>query len=175
MEAPSRREESQRSGRRSPGRPAPGIVLVLRRVTRSELGTAVVEMAAILPLFILLVFGVLDFGRAMNYFNDATHMANEGARWAVVNSNPGGSRQTLQDYIKSQGDTSEMQGNSTACIDFPDGVADVGHPVEVKVKTTFNWLPYFGNALGFGTTTMTGRAVMRLEQKPTNYSPDVGC
>jgi len=158
-------------------RPASGIGLFHRILwrARGQAGTAVVEMAAVLPLLILLVLGVLDFGRAMNYFNNATHLANEGARFAVVNSNPGAPSQSLQSYILAQGDTNEMRSNSTVCIRFPDGTGAIQHPVEVKVKTDFNWLPFFGNYLSFSNVTLTGSAVMRLEQNPTNYSPDGSC
>jgi len=58
-------------------------------------GTALVEFALILPILLLILFGLLDFAKAFNYWNDQTHLAAEGARWAVVNSNPGGG-QTLQ-------------------------------------------------------------------------------
>ena len=50
-----------------------------------EAGTAVVEFALIVPLLLLIVFGILDFGRALNYLNDSTQLARAGARWAIVN------------------------------------------------------------------------------------------
>jgi Flp pilus assembly protein TadG len=135
-------------------------------------GAAAVEFAVVLPVLLLMVFGILDFSRAMNYDNDATHLANEGARWAVVNANPGSG--TLQSYIKSQGVTSELQNNSTVCISFPNGTPKVGDPVSVTVAVKFTWLPFIDKAVGSpGSTTMTGKAVMRLEQLPTNYS--AGC
>jgi hypothetical protein len=35
---------------------------------------------------------MVDFGKAFNYWNDETHLANEAVRYAVVNKNPlGGS------------------------------------------------------------------------------------
>ena len=55
----------------------------------SEAGVALVEFALVLPLLLLLLFGMLDFGKAFNYWIDETHLANEGARWAGVNKNPG--------------------------------------------------------------------------------------
>jgi hypothetical protein len=63
-----------------------------------------------------------------------------------------------------------MKTNSSVSISFPGGTSNPGDPVEVDVQTKFNWLSYFGNVLGFTQTTMTGKAVMRLEQKPTNYA-----
>src|SRR5215211_6519497 len=51
-----------------------------------EAGVALVEFALILPFLLLLVFGITDFGRAFFLRNDMTHLANETARYAVVNS-----------------------------------------------------------------------------------------
>jgi hypothetical protein len=142
----------------------------LRLITslRDRHGTAVVEMALVLPILIALAFGIGDFGVAVNRKNDATHLANLGARLAVVNSNPGaGSGQTLQQYILAQGDTASLRDplKTKVCIVFL-GTAAVGQPVEVDVKTTFTWLPYFVKSLGFTTASLAGKAVMRLEQNP---------
>jgi Flp pilus assembly protein TadG len=147
-----------------------------RESWRSEPGTAVVEFAVVLPLLLLIVFGILDFGRALNYTNDATHLASEGARWAVVDSNPGEPSQTLQQYILSQGDTSEMTRGTTVCVSFPDGSApQAGDPVEVTVAVKFDWMPYLSNSVfgGSPNSTFTGKAVMRLERPPSSYG--TGC
>jgi Flp pilus assembly protein TadG len=144
----------------------------LRRVLpflRGRSGAAAVEFAVVLPVLLLFVFGILDFGRALNYDNDATHLANEGARFAAVNTNPGGG--SLASWIKSQGDTSEMRGDSTVCVSFPTNIVtgtsmQVGDPVQVTVAVNFPWVPYLKRFLG-ASTTMTGKAIMRLEQPPT--------
>ena len=47
-------------------------------------GQALVEMAIILPLLLLLVMGIFEFGRAMYIKNTLTHAARAGARAAVV-------------------------------------------------------------------------------------------
>ena len=154
-------------------RRAASVLCTVVAFARRRNGSAAVEFAVVLPVLLLMVFGILDFGRAMNYDNDATHLANEGARWAVVNANPGGSG-SLQSYIKSQGDTAELQNNSTVCISFPNGTSKIGDPVSVTVAVNFTWLPFIDKAVGSpGSTTMTGKAVMRLEQPPTNYG--AGC
>ena len=46
------------------------------------------EFALIVPVFLLIVAGMLGFGRALFYWIDANHLANETARWAVVDRNP---------------------------------------------------------------------------------------
>jgi Flp pilus assembly protein TadG len=143
---------------------------------RGESGTAVVEFAIVLPILLLVVFGIIDFGRALNYTNDATHIASEGARWAVVDSNPGAPSQTLQQYLVDQANSPEMLDNATVCVNFPNGGAPVaGDPVEVTVAVNFNWVPYLSQKLfgGSPSTTFTGKAVMRLERTPSSYG--TGC
>src|SRR5262249_11331792 len=61
-----------------------------RRLVRSERGTAVVEFALVAPLLFLLVFGIIEFGRILNAYNQLTQLAGQGARAAAVNRNPDG-------------------------------------------------------------------------------------
>lgn len=46
------------------------------------------EFALVAPLLLLLAFGIVDFGRAMYYQNEITNAAREGARIAILASNP---------------------------------------------------------------------------------------
>jgi Flp pilus assembly protein TadG len=151
---------------------------------RDESGVALVEFALVLPLLLLLLFGMLDFGKAFNYWIDETHLANETARWAVVNNNPGSG--TLQAWALSQADTAELQNGGTSsvptkaqvCISFPTNSQTgtsglVGDPVTVTVSVGYNWLPFVGNRISSTSVTVVGDATMRLEAVPTNYS--AGC
>ena len=49
------------------------------RLSHEERGVALVEFALVAPILLVLLFGMLDFGRVFNYWIDATHLANEGA------------------------------------------------------------------------------------------------
>ena len=145
----------------------------------SESGVALVEFALVLPLLLILLFAMLDFGKAFNYWIDETHLANEGARWAVVDKNPGSG--SLQQYIQQQADTPELRNGGTSsvaapvrvCISFPNGTAEVGDPVHVTASVTYNWLPFLGSRVGIAQTTITGSSTMRLEARPTVYG--AGC
>jgi len=151
----------------------------LLHMLRREEGTALVEFALILPILALLLFAMLDFGKAFNYWIDETHLANEGARWAVVNKNPGGG--SLQQYILSHATTAELRNGGTAsianpaqvCITFPNGTSNVGDPVRVTVSATYHWLAFLGSRIGITQTAIAGSSNMRLEALPTNYS--AGC
>ncbi|MDA8394020.1 MAG: pilus assembly protein [Candidatus Dormibacteraeota bacterium] len=54
----------------------------------ASIGQSAVEFALVAPLLFLLLFGIVDFGRAMFYQNEVTNAAREGARIAILASNP---------------------------------------------------------------------------------------
>jgi Flp pilus assembly protein TadG len=162
--------------------PHPSIATSPRRhavCARSERGTALVELALALPVLLLVLFGVIHLGKGVNYWIDGTHMANEAARFAAVDKNPGGG--TLQAYVLGQADTNELKNGGTSavkspaqvCIDFPNGTSNVGDPVRATVKVTYNWLPLLQKATKVASTAITSTATMRLEATPSHYS--AGC
>ena len=51
---------------------------------RDQEGAAAVEFALLLPLLVLLLFGMIEFGLAFNTRIQATNAAREAARQAVV-------------------------------------------------------------------------------------------
>ena len=55
-----------------------------KRFLRSSRGANAVEFALIAPVFILILMGIIDFGRIFNAYITITHAAREGARWAAV-------------------------------------------------------------------------------------------
>lgn len=149
-----------------------------RRRKDGERGVALVEFALILPALVLLVFGLMDFGKAINYWLDANHLANEGARWVVVKKDLG---EPLDTFLRKQADTTELRNGGTdsvpSPIDFtlcyPDGVADTGNRVRVEATVEYNWLPVLG--LNVASSTLTGSATMRLEQMDVDtLHPEIG-
>jgi Flp pilus assembly protein TadG len=71
----------------------------LRARLREDRGQALVEVALVLPILLLILFGITQFALALNSANDQTHIANEIARYATVNENPGGA-ESLQAWGK---------------------------------------------------------------------------
>jgi Flp pilus assembly protein TadG len=163
----------------------------LRRVTvRSRLvllagerGVALVEFALVLPLLLVLLLGMIDVGKAVNYWNDETHLANEAARYAAVNKNPG-PQSTLNQSILNQADTTELKNGGTTsipapqtiCIWFPNNTntADdpardhgVGDPVQVVVTAQYHWLGYLVGKGLLPSSTLRATSTMRLEQNYT--------
>ncbi len=56
----------------------------MRQPGSREGGAAAVELALVLPILLLLVFGIVDFGRALNLQITLTQAAREGVRPAAL-------------------------------------------------------------------------------------------
>ncbi len=60
------------------------MVSKLIRKARTEDGQAVVELAFVLPIVLLILFAIVDFGLALNQQNSDTDIANLAARQVSV-------------------------------------------------------------------------------------------
>ncbi|MBA3430480.1 MAG: pilus assembly protein [Actinobacteria bacterium] len=61
----------------------------MRQQTASVRGQTLVEFALILPIFILLLVGIFDVGRAVYAYNTINNAAREAVRVGIVNQNTG--------------------------------------------------------------------------------------
>lgn len=144
-----------------------------------ETGTAMVEFALVLPVLLLILIGIMDFGKAFNYWDDGQQLANEGARLAAVGYKP--TSGTLAQYILQRASTKELKlgssegtGPAQVCVSFPDGQL-VGNRAVVTVDTPYQFLPYLGNevaAFKNRTFRLQSQATMRVE---TVTSGIAGC
>jgi Flp pilus assembly pilin Flp len=159
---------------------------IFRDFYNDERGQGVTELALVIPLLVVVLLAVFDFGRAVFYWNDENHVANLGARYAAVGGGwpaCGGPAPpaTLALFVACEagGDTnnnltsSNGTGNgvkSGVCVKVtaPSGTTTVGSPVTVTVSAVYNYLPFPGldgkNSLIGLTSKITGTATMMLEQ-----------
>ena len=153
---------------------APAVAPASVRRSR-EGGQALVEFALIVPLFLFIVVGIIQFGIALNYWLDLQRLANQGARYAVVDhgwencdktkQGTGTCPTTLRDYLKQ---VRTSGGNTVqAKVTFESTPPAVGQSVTVQVASCFRLLAI----LDMAAITLRGRATMRIEQPPTNYDP----
>lgn len=61
----------------------------LRKVRRREEAQSLVEFALIVPMLLILVFGVIDFGMGLRAYISVAAATREGARYATVGNPPG--------------------------------------------------------------------------------------
>jgi Flp pilus assembly protein TadG len=163
----------------------PEIFRLRRLPLRDERGVALVEFALVLPLVLVLLLGMIDVGKAVNYWNDETHLANEAARYAAVDNSPTKNSdgtptaRSLNAAILGQADTTELKNGGTTsiptgqtiCIWFPNKHTPVqpsdytaGQPVQVVVTTKYFWLGYLVGKGLLPSSTLTATSTMRLEQ-----------
>ena len=161
------------------------VTTTLRHGKRED-GQAMVEFAIILFPLLLLVAGIIQFGIGLNFWLDEQRIANQGARWAVVNSWPGCARTAaagsctaapactvspptntaLVNYLKCQAISQGLRNSVVVSICYPDDgdsatqIGTTGTPVRVNLQAPFKFLPI----VGLGTITLRGQATMRLEQ-----------
>jgi hypothetical protein len=142
-----------------------------RRLAGDEAGVVAVEFALTLPLILIVLFAIIEFGQVFNNLNDVNQIAATGARLAAVDNKPTGD--TLQVYLAKQADLQQLKDHINVCVQFPLGTSKVGDPVLVRVTSTYDLVPLLGNLIpGGGHLNLKGEATMRLERLPTTYVAD---
>lgn len=99
------------------------------KILSGEKGTSAVEFAIILPILVMLVFGIIQFGLVFNKYIAITHAAREGVRLAAVGlyeENP----ILFEQKIKDSAPTVEI---ISVGVTNPPGVIKIGNPVTVTV------------------------------------------
>lgn len=125
-----------------------------------EGGVALVEFAMVLPLLLVLVFGIIDFGRAFQTWITLTNAAREGARLGTVSQDAQAVRQRCES-------TAGVSGVSCSVSGLP-GIT--GQDVTVTARFTLRFITPVGSLIslmggqGMRTTyDMSSTATMRIE------------
>jgi hypothetical protein len=146
----------------------------VRSLRGDERGATLVEFAFLLPVFILFVFAVIDFGWAFAQNLDVKQGAREGGRIVAVNGGAGSGTtqcQSIQSQIR--GRTQDLTPASVAVVlSYTDsngnGAKDIGDLGGVTVKYPLSSVS--GVLSGFLSGTMESRVSVRLEQ-PATWTP----
>jgi len=124
---------------------------------KNRRGQSVVEFALILPFLILILLGVVEFGRFFNAWLMVTHSSREGARLASL----GGSSLQVEervDLVMTYFDTSRI----TVTIS-PSGTKSRGDMVTVIVNYDIDPLTPMISIITGGTVHLHSDTVMRVE------------
>jgi Flp pilus assembly protein TadG len=109
-----------------------------------------VEMVLLLPLLLLLLFGMLEFGRMYNANITLTHATREGARTLAIERDGDLAVQATRDAAVSLDQNLLSVSAPASC--------DTGDPATVTSQYQFNYsIPFFAGS----TMTMTSSSVMR--------------
>ena len=97
-------------------------------------GGALIELAIILPILLLLVFGVFEYGRAIHAKNIITNMSREGANLASRTSS---AVQQIMDSIALTAQPLDMTSNGMIFISEVRGQG--AYPTVPRVKAQHRW------------------------------------
>ncbi|MEP6871684.1 MAG: TadE/TadG family type IV pilus assembly protein [Anaerolineaceae bacterium] len=150
--------------------PVRGVSLGLRRLRATETGQSLVEFAMVLPLFLVLLFGLVDFGRAFYSWILITNAAREGARAGAVQMDWPSMQSAAYNSIcnpypgSCSLDTSQMVLTS-------NGVQGArGSQVSVDITYTFSYATPLGDLMALlpgggslATPLLKAHSSMRLE------------
>ena len=101
---------------------------------RGRRGQSTVELALTLPVLLLLVLGIVDFGRVFIAANVITHATRDAARYGSLNSGTAPANlTTIQDRVIDEGKRSSVTiDRSTITISYLDGAT--GDPMGCYVR-----------------------------------------
>lgn len=134
----------------------------VKRLLRDERGQSLAEFALVLPVLLLIVFGIVEFALAWREYQIVTNVAREGARISVVydpNVDADSVRRAVENMLNGAGLNASK---ATITVGMCAAYSCEGLPDTVKVEYPYDF-PVLGNLAGFGAITLSSTTVMRHE------------
>jgi Flp pilus assembly protein TadG len=135
---------------------------VCRSYRKKRRGAAVVEFAIVAPVFFLLIFGMIEYGRMVMVQQIITNASREGARRAVLD---GATTAEVTTTVTTYLTSASVSGDDLDITIDPDppGNAAFGEPVTVTVSIPFSQVSWLPSPMFLGGTEMSAATVMRRE------------
>lgn len=118
-------------------------------------GQAIAEVALVLPVLLLVMMGILDFGRAVFAYNSLSNAARDGARVAIVDQTVTGGVSVGARRAADQATGLGVNPSTDVDVTYtkPDGTACPAHSLgcvaEVTVRNRYRAItPIIGNIIG---------------------------
>ncbi len=123
---------------------------------KSQKGQSLVEFALVLPLLVLLIFGIIDFSRIFHAYLTIDHAGREAARAASIGKDDTAVINTAVTDASSIGLTTSRVKPT------PTGTRSSGTNVTITITYPITFLtPVIGDIVG--PLTLTDTTVMRVE------------
>lgn len=130
---------------------------LIKKLRRSEKGQAMVEMALVLPILILIIGGIVDFGWLFYNKLALNNAAREGARYAAIHYH-------LSTDWNAQ--AVQLMQNVYVGTNFSQAIVYDPASAQIQAQISANVPVLTGitsTILGRDTIEMTGTCIMRLE------------
>lgn len=126
-------------------------------------GAAAVEFAIVAPVFLIMIFGLVEFGRLVMVQQVITNASREGARSGILD---GATTFKVQAVVDNYLQTAAISGAIVTVTPDPPGSAGFGQPVTVNVRVGFDKVSWMPSPFFLKGATLTSTTVMRRESYP---------
>jgi Flp pilus assembly protein TadG len=136
----------------------------VKQLRNDKRGQAMVEFAIVLPLLLILLIGVFEFGRAWNVYHAVTDAARLGARSAVV-ADPVTTQDSVYAIIKRALRRASIDTTNTT-ITLTGWRAGSGTPATVNIQVPYQFVflkPFMHWSTSKANITLQSTFVMRNE------------
>jgi hypothetical protein len=139
----------------------------MNKILNVQKGQDLVEFAIILPVLAVMIFGIIDLGRAAYYFSALQNAAREGARYAIVHPN---NTNGVVNLVKSRAigiDPSDSNFIVGLGSDINNTGDDWDSDDYVQVQTNYSFrltTPFVGIFFNNGRIAMSASSTMQREK-----------
>lgn len=138
--------------------------MTLRLRKQNDRGAVAAEFALLLPVFLLILFGIIEFGMLMYGREVVTNAAREGARAGIVQGPP---KRTIGEITTIANNYLTGTGINQADVTFTPAGVGLTSPNMLTVTAVYNYnflIPYIPAVIGIpNPLVITTQAVMRHE------------
>lgn len=157
-----------------------------QRIRRSERAQSLAEISILLPVFLILVFGIIDFGMGLRAYIQVAQATREGARFGLLGNQPGsfsaggsgdcnGSTDTnVVGKVCSTIDGLDLSDVDSVTVSCPDGGGTApcasGDTIEVHASYNYHYITPVKSIINFfsggnlsDTITVSATSTMRAE------------
>ncbi len=138
---------------------------LLRRLVSSRDGSVILETALMITILLVLMFGIVDLGRALFTSNNLVSAAREGARWAAVQPTVDTNAVKTQVISHFSPFGGPALTNANIATTFTGIADDQTRALRVTIKYRFTWITPIRALVGNMADTLHGQAEYHLENQ----------
>ena len=136
-----------------------------RSYRRNRRAAAAVEFAVVAPVFFLMIFGIVEYGRMVMVQQVLTNASREGARLAAID---GIATEEVEAHVEGYltNGAIDLTGVVVTVAPDPPDSAGFGEPITVSVSIPFSEVSWLPTPMYLGGQTLTANTIMRREYIP---------
>lgn len=135
----------------------------IRKKQKREDGQAMVEFALILPIFLLILCGIIDFGWLFYNQLSLNNACREGARYAVVHTDENADTQSIINHIENISSTVFANDGVDITVKYSSPSDPTAGDVTVSMQADISFFtPVLSTILG-KEKTLTSTVIMKVE------------